>query len=120
MPSFALAMTLLLASGQSAPAAPAVRPLLVSYADAVACAGVTQAGSELEGNESERGRRLFDAALYWSLTTIQMGKASGRPDTLTERDMSNARIRSVRELSRRNSETVERMEKCIKSAPSLG
>lgn len=120
MLSIALAMSVLLAFSQSAPSAPAARPLVVSYADAVACAGVTQAGSELEGNESDRGGRLFDAALYWSLTTIQMGQASGRPNNLTERDMSNARIRSVRELSRRNSTTVERLERCVKSAPSLG
>lgn len=120
MLSVALAMSVLLAFSQSAPAAPAARPLVVSYADAVACAGVTQAGSELEGNESARGRLLFDAALYWSLTTIQMGQASGRPTTLTERDLSSARIRAVRELSRGVPTTVEKLERCVKSAPSLG
>ena len=120
MLSFALAMSVLLASSQNAPAVPAARPLVVSYADSVACAGVTQAGSELEGNESDRGRRLFDAALYWSLTTIQMGTTSGRPDNLTERDLANARIRSVRELSRRTPATLDRLEKCVKSAPSFG
>ena len=37
---------------------------LVSYEEAVRCAGLTQAASELEGGESAQGRRLYDAALY--------------------------------------------------------
>lgn len=95
-------------------------PIVFSYSETVTCAGVTQAASELEGTETERGRRLFDAALYWSLTTIQIGKASGRPDVRTERDMTTARIRAVRDLSRQHAETLTLLEKCIKSAPSLG
>ena len=45
-------------------AAPSVG--LVSYDEAVRCAGLTQAASELEGGESAQGRQLYDAALYWS------------------------------------------------------
>lgn len=117
MLSFPLALATMVATIQTA-TTPAT-PLVVSYGDAVVCAGVTQAGSELEGNESPRGRRLFDAALYWSLTTIQLGQASGRPPIQTERDMTNARIRSVRDLSQRDSRITERLETCMKSAPSL-
>ena len=36
---------------------------LVSYDEAVRCAGLTQAASELEGGESRYGRTLYDAAL---------------------------------------------------------
>jgi len=88
MLSFPLALATMVATIQTA-TTPAT-PLVVSYGDAVVCAGVTQAGSELEGNESPRGRRLFDA-----------------------------RIRSVRDLSQRDSRITERLESCMKSAPSL-
>lgn len=115
--SFPLALAAMVFSTQ-ATSAPST-PLVVSYGDAVLCAGITQAGSELEGNESARGRRLFDAALYWSLTTIQLGQASGRASVQTERDMTNARIRSVRDLSQRDARITERLESCMKSAPSL-
>ena len=46
---------------------------LTSYEEAVRCAGVTQAASELEGGESRQGRALYDAALYWSLAAMQAG-----------------------------------------------
>ena len=105
---------------QEAAQANAPTPIVMPYADVIACAGVTQAMSELEGGESEHGRRLYDAALYWSLTAIQLGQASGRPDVRTETDMTNARIRSVRELNRHDAKAVEHLENCIKSAPKLG
>lgn len=114
------AMMALVVAGQTAPAGLPARPLVVSYSESVACAGLAQAGSELEGNESDRGRRLFDAALYWSLTTIQMGKASGRLDLQIERDLSGARIRAVRDLSRRTPEATEQLSKCVRAAPALG
>jgi hypothetical protein len=64
---FAMAFlaVLSLTGAQAAP----VQPL--PYEEAVRCAGLTQAASELEGGESGEGRALYDAALYWSLTATQ-------------------------------------------------
>ena len=59
-------------------AEPAQENELVSYAEAVQCAGLTQAASELEGGESVEGKRLYDAALYWSLAAMQAATAAGR------------------------------------------
>ena len=55
-------------------AAPSVG--LISYDEAVRCAGLTQAASELEGGESVLGRRLYDAALYWSWAAMQAATAA--------------------------------------------
>jgi len=53
-------------------AAVAIAAQTPPYEEAVRCAGLTQAASELEGSESARGRSLFDASLYWSLTASQL------------------------------------------------
>ena len=58
-------------------AEPAQENELVSYAEAVQCAGLTQAASELEGGESVEGKRLYDAALYWSLAAMQAATTAG-------------------------------------------
>ena len=65
---------------------------MTSYEEAVRCAGVTQAASELEGGESRQGRALYDAALYWSLAAMQAGGASGRSPQDAEADQTRARI----------------------------
>ena len=127
MSSFALPalMASALALAQSAQPVPAEAqahgstPIVMSYASVIACAGVTQAMSELEGGESDQGRRLYDVALYWSLSAIQLAQATGKSDLRTEQDMTNARIRAVRELHNRDPHTLEHLDKCMKSAPGL-
>lgn len=74
-------------------------PAAVSYEEAVRCAGLTQAASELEGGESDEGGKLYDAALYWSLTAIQAGTTAGRPGRTVDADQTRARIEAVRQLN---------------------
>lgn len=93
---------------------------LVSYEEAVRCAGLTQAASELEGGESGEGRSLYDAALYWSLTAMQMAEAAARPPTATEADQTRARIRAVRELSTGDAGARAALERCRARTPDLG
>ena len=110
---FALALTAIL----SLSAASAQTP---SYDEAVRCAGLTQAASELEGGESAEGRSLYDAALYWSLAAMQMAQAAARPAAAAETDQTRARIRAVRELSAANVGARTALERCRARTPNLG
>ena len=101
-------------------AEPAQENELVSYAEAVQCAGLTQAASELEGGESGEGQALYDAALYWSLTTIQSGQAARRPTATVEAEMTRARVQAVRELTARNETAQTALSACRARTPSLG
>ncbi|MDO9588753.1 MAG: hypothetical protein Q8R45_03470 [Brevundimonas sp.] len=98
-------------------AAPGQSP---SYDEAVRCAGLTQAASELEGGESGEGRSLYDAALYWSLTAIQMAQAAARPVATTEADQTRARIRAVPELTAGDADARARLQSCRARTPRLG
>ena len=102
-----------LAAGQTA------GPML-SYEAVVRCAGLTQAASELEGGESREGRLLFDAALYWSLSAIQVAQTQGRTPAAAEADQTRARIRAVRELTARDARAVAELGRCRERTPALG
>lgn len=91
----------------------------VPYEDAVRCAGLTQAASELEGSENARGRSLFDASLYWSLTAVQMSEAAGRT-AQADADQSQARLRAVRELAADDAAAKAALETCLQRTPNLG
>jgi hypothetical protein len=93
---------------------------LVSYDEAVRCAGLTQAASELEGGESDEGRRLYDAALYWSLAAMRAGTAAGKPANAAEADQTRARIEAVRQLSAELPAAGTALQRCRERAPDLG
>ena len=102
-------------------AAPAVRPaVLTSYDEAVRCAGLTQAASELEGGESAEGRALFDAALYWSLAASQAAQASGRNPDASDADQTRARITAVQQLNAANADARAALQRCRQRTPDLG
>ncbi|WP_420471602.1 MULTISPECIES: hypothetical protein [unclassified Brevundimonas] len=113
--SLAAMLALLSLSGaQAAPDSP------LPYEGVVRCAGLTQAASELEGGESNDGRALYDAALYWSLTATQAAAAMGRNAALAETEQTRARIRAVRELSADNADARAELQRCRARAPRLG
>ena len=93
---------------------------LTSYEEALRCAGLTQAASELEGGESARGKQLYDAALYWSLAAMQAAQASGRQPTAAEAEQTRARILAVRQLSAEQEEARARLAQCLRRTPDLG
>lgn len=95
-------------------------PAAAAYRDALRCAGLTQAASELEGGESAEGRGLYDAALYWSLTAGQAGRIAGRSTAATEGDQTRARILAVRELSADDADARADLQRCRSRAPRLG
>lgn len=100
--------------------APAQATRLVSYDEAVRCAGLTQAASELEGGESAYGRALYDAALYWSLAAMQTATASGRNPVAAENDQTRARVDSVKRLSANEAEARAGLQRCRRMTPHLG
>lgn len=93
---------------------------LTSYEEAVRCAGVTQAASELEGGESRQGRALYDAALYWSLAAMQAGGASGRSPQVAETDQTRARIAAVRQFNTDARAARVALQACQRRTPNLG
>lgn len=93
---------------------------LVSYEEAVRCAGLTQAASELEGGESDEGRSLYDAALYWSLAAMQAATASGKSAQAAEADQTRSRIESVRLLNADAPTARAALQRCRQRAPDLG
>lgn len=92
---------------------------LTSYDQAIHCAGLTQAASELEGGESINGRRLFDAALYWSISTIQATRVAGRDPIAADRAITRIRVRAVHSLTAKDEATQHRLNECLRKAPSL-
>lgn len=93
---------------------------LVSYAEAVRCAGLTQAASELEGGESPQGRSLYDAALYWSLAAMQAGQAAGRSASVAEADQVRARVAAVQQLTEDTAGARSSLARCRTLTPDLG
>ena len=100
--------------------APAQATRLVSYDEAVRCAGLTQAASELEGGESVEGKRLYDAALYWSPAAIQAATAAGKSAQAAEGDQTRARIAAVRRLSAEGAAGRAALRQCLQRTPNLG
>jgi len=92
---------------------------LVSYEEAVRCAGLTQAASELEGGESAEGKKLYDAALYWSLAAMQAGTAAGRTAAASEADQTRARIEAVRQLNAEAPAAQAALTRCRLKTPKL-
>lgn len=92
---------------------------LVSYEEAVRCAGLTSAASELEGGESAEGRSLYDAALYWSLAAMQAGTAAGKSARDAETDQTRARIEAVRQLDAATPAARAALQRCRQRAPDL-
>lgn len=100
-------------------AAVAIAAQTPPYEEAVRCAGLTQAASELEGSESARGRSLFDASLYWSLTASQLAASTGRA-AQADADQTRARLRAVRELAANDASAKAALDTCLTRTPHLG
>ncbi len=92
----------------------------LAYDEALRCAGLTQAASELEGGETRYGRSLADAALYWTLFAMQSAQADGRSPTQAEADQVRARLASVRRLTRGDSNARKQLQQCRQKTPQMG
>lgn len=113
---FLLLATTVAFAVQDAPA----RVNLISYDEAVRCAGLAQAASEMEGGESSDGKSLFDVALYWSLAAGQAATAAGKAPNVADTDQNRARILAVRQLSARDEAARADLRRCRARTPDLG
>lgn len=113
-------MFLLLATTIAFAVQDAPRVSLISYDEAVRCAGLAQAASEMEGGESNDGKSLFDAALYWSLAAGQAAQASGKAPAVADADQNRARILAVRQLNAGAPEARADLQRCRARTPDLG
>ncbi|MET4682784.1 hypothetical protein [Brevundimonas faecalis] len=100
--------------------APQETPRPLPYEEAVRCAGLTQAASELEGGESAEGKALYDAALYWSLAAMQAATAGGRDPAAAEREQTRARLVSVQKLTAGDAPSRAALARCRQLTPDLG
>lgn len=113
-------MFLLLATTVAFAVQDAPRVDLISYDEAVRCAGLAQAASELEGGESANGKALFDVALYWSLAAGQAAMAAGKPPAVADADQNRARILAVRQLNAGTETARADLRRCRAKTPDLG
>lgn len=113
-------ITLLIAATAAFVFQEAPRATLISYPEAVRCAGLTQAASELEGGESATGKALFDAALYWSLAAGQAAQAAGKATDAADAEQNQARILAVRQLNANNPDARTDLQRCRARTPHLG
>jgi hypothetical protein len=92
----------------------------LSRAETVRCAGLSQAAAELEGGESGEGRALSDAALFWSLAAAQSAAIQGLGEAESDRELTVARLRAVRELARGDADARAALAACRARVPDLG
>jgi len=103
---------------QQAPV-PAAAPRM-SRAETVRCAGLTQAAAELEGGESDEGRALSDAALFWSLASARSAAIQGLSELDADRELTQARMTAVRALSSGDAAARRELAACRARVPELG
>lgn len=110
---------------QAAPARPAVTIERPSWSEAVRCAGLTQAASELDGDtdgarDAGDAKRLYDAGLYWSLTAMQASQAGGRTAEAAEAAQTRSRLEALDQLRDESSEARRELARCLTRTPALG
>ncbi|HEY0052712.1 MAG TPA: hypothetical protein VGB49_04800 [Caulobacteraceae bacterium] len=94
------------------------RPSVVGYEEAVRCAGLTQAASELAGLETDADRALYERAIYWSLTTTTLAQARGARGEQAEQDQTRARVQAVRELTMGSAAARASLQRCAERTPN--
>lgn len=104
-----LALTLL-AAGASKP--------LPAYADALSCAGVTQAASDF--GKSPETAKAFDSAIYWSLAAMEVARTSGMTAAAAQADQDKARKDYKALLDDDDAAAWDDLAGCLKATPPTG
>ncbi len=109
---------------QDAPTRPAVVVETPAWNEAVRCAGLTQAASELDGQgDAERdpseAKQLYDSGLYWSLTAMRAARTAGRAEAAAEADQTRARAEALTQLRADSSEAGRELARCLARTPTL-
>lgn len=92
--------------------------------EAVRCAGLTQAASELDGEregarDASAAKRLYDAGLYWALTAMQAARSAGRTEEAAEADQTRSRTDALARLREGSSDAQADLARCLARTPNL-
>ena len=90
---------------------------LPPYAESIRCAGLAEAASAESDKDSEAGRKLFDAALFWGLAASEAGRKDGIPAATFSSDQIAARTRAAGELGPSNPGAAAELEACLARVP---
>lgn len=120
-----IASAIMAAASQSAPQ-PATddvpRPTepLLSYEAALRCTGLTQAALQIEGGETAKGRQLHNAALFWSVSTIQASSMRGQTPTDHEAELNTVREKALKALTDADPTAQHNLAECRQRLPFDG
>lgn len=114
-------MVLTLTALESQATRPQLAVEIQSPAEAVRCAGLSQAASELD---AERGttaeaKRLYDAGLYWALTAMQAARSTGRTEEAAEADQTRSRTEALARLREGSADAQADLARCLARTPTL-
>jgi len=98
-------------------AADAPRPL-PAYADALNCAGVTQAAVDGQEKGADTGK-VFDSAIYWSMAAMEVARSTGMTAARAEQDQKAARARYKALLDEDDVDAWSDLAGCLKATPPL-
>jgi len=99
-------------------AAAAAPKALPAYADALNCAGVTQAASGFgKGPETAKA---FDSAMFWSLAAMEVAKTSGMTAAAAQADQNKARDAYKALLDDDDAAAWADLAGCLKATPPVG
>lgn len=98
-------------------AADGARPL-PAYAEALNCAGATQAAVEGQERAAETAR-VFDSAVYWSLAAMDIARRDGKTAAQAEADQKAARDGFKARLDEDDAEAWAAVKACVKATPPV-
>lgn len=102
-----LAIAFLAAAGPARP--------LPTYADALNCAGVTQAASKF--GEGPENAKAFDSAIYWSMAAMEVARTNGLTAAAAQADQDRTRDGYKALLEDDDAGAWDDLAGCLKATP---
>jgi hypothetical protein len=100
----------------AAAAAPGPLP---PYAESIRCAGLAEGAAGLEDPATARGRRLYDAAIFWGMAASERARKDGlSPDRFTA-DQKRAAEQAGAELRGGGGGAAAELDRCLERVPPL-
>jgi len=92
--------------------------LCPAYADALNCAGVTQAASTF--GKGPENARAFDSAIYWSMAAMEVARSNGMTAAAAQADQDKARDAYRALLEDDDAAAWADLAGCLKATPPTG
>jgi hypothetical protein len=87
-------------------------PPLPPYADAIRCAGLMEAASNIAGPESAEGMRRFDHAIFWGMAASEAGRKEGVASSKFKQDQNDARTLAEGQLKAADPAAQTELDAC--------